>query len=290
MSWGKGAENNSIGWGQGDNNSIGWGLRHLDSWSGDTALYGVYTDPDAQAFITAASITDATQQSAVNQLVLDLKASNIWTKMKAVYPFVGGSATSNSKNLINPSTYSITWAGGLTHNSSGVTGSTNGYGNTGIAPNSALSLNSTHLSVFMKTAGGASKTPIGVCEAGYNKFTGIITDINIGYNAVFYDVNASNGGNTFQAFPSNTGFILANRTASNQSTIYRNGVSLGSNSVNSSSLSTYNITILALNNNGSIGGYSPSNLQFASIGDGLSGADITAFNTAVTTFNTTLGR
>ena len=30
-------------------------------------------DPDAQAFITAASITNPTQQSAVNQLVIDLK-------------------------------------------------------------------------------------------------------------------------------------------------------------------------------------------------------------------------
>jgi len=40
-------------------------------------------DPDAQAFITAASITDPTQQSAINQLVLDLKGYSIWTKMKA---------------------------------------------------------------------------------------------------------------------------------------------------------------------------------------------------------------
>ncbi len=49
-------------------------------------------DPDAQAFITAAGITDATQQSAINTLVTDLKGYGIWTKMKAIYPFVGGTS------------------------------------------------------------------------------------------------------------------------------------------------------------------------------------------------------
>ena len=41
-------------------------------------------DPDAQAFITAASITDPTQQAAINTLVVDLKGYNIWSKMKAI--------------------------------------------------------------------------------------------------------------------------------------------------------------------------------------------------------------
>ena len=50
-------------------------------------------DPDAQAFITAASITNPTQQSAVNQLVVDLKGYGVWSKMKAIYPFVGGTAS-----------------------------------------------------------------------------------------------------------------------------------------------------------------------------------------------------
>jgi hypothetical protein len=45
-------------------------------------------DPDAQAFITAAAITDATQQDAINDLVVGLKTDGLWTKMKAIYPFV----------------------------------------------------------------------------------------------------------------------------------------------------------------------------------------------------------
>ena len=64
--------------------------------------FGVAYDPDAQAFITAAGITDNTQKSAINTLVLDMKGFGIWTKMKAIYPFVGGTATTHKFNLKNP--------------------------------------------------------------------------------------------------------------------------------------------------------------------------------------------
>ena len=63
---------------------------------------GVSYDADAQTFFTAASITDTTQKSAVNQLVLDLKSANIWTKFKAIYPFVGGTSTTHKYNLVKP--------------------------------------------------------------------------------------------------------------------------------------------------------------------------------------------
>ena len=46
------------------------------------AAGGAGTDADAQAFITAAAITDATQQSAINTLVVDLNTYGIWTKKK----------------------------------------------------------------------------------------------------------------------------------------------------------------------------------------------------------------
>ena len=98
--WGDGASNNNIGWGKGADNAIGWGAIHADSWAGLTDIVGTpAVDPDAQAFITAASITDPTQQIAINQLVVDLKGYNIWSKMKAIYPYVGGTSTSTSYNL-----------------------------------------------------------------------------------------------------------------------------------------------------------------------------------------------
>ena len=56
-------------------------------------------DADAQAFITAAAITDLNQQNAINTLVVSLKGYSIWTKFKAIYPIVGGTASQHKYNL-----------------------------------------------------------------------------------------------------------------------------------------------------------------------------------------------
>jgi hypothetical protein len=53
-------------------------------------------DPSAAAFFSATGITGATQQSAVDALVKGLKADGLWSKMKAVYPFV-----TDNRNLLS---------------------------------------------------------------------------------------------------------------------------------------------------------------------------------------------
>ena len=96
-------------------------------------------DPDAQAFITAAGITDPTQQSAINTLVTDLKGYNIWTKFKAIYPIVGGSASSHKFNLKDPrdldAAFRLNYAIGVNHSSNGmVSNGTSGYADTFLRP------------------------------------------------------------------------------------------------------------------------------------------------------------
>ena len=93
--WGDGAANNAIGWGQGANNAIAWGDSHAKSWAGATDIVGLTTDPAASAFITATGITGATQQAAIDNLVKGLKTDGLWSKMKAVYPFV-----TDNRNLL----------------------------------------------------------------------------------------------------------------------------------------------------------------------------------------------
>ena len=101
-------------------------------------------NPDAQAFITAAGITDPTQISAINSLVNGLQADGIWTKMKAIYPFVGGTATTHKYNLKDPrdldAAFRLVFNGGWTHSSTGATpNGTNGYADTKLVPSSVLS-------------------------------------------------------------------------------------------------------------------------------------------------------
>ena len=92
-------------------------------------------DPNAQAFITAAGITDPTQQAAIDNLVIGLKADGLWTPMQALYPFVGGTASTHKWNLKDPrdldAAYRLQFGGGWTHNINGATGNgTNTFANT----------------------------------------------------------------------------------------------------------------------------------------------------------------
>lgn len=92
-------------------------------------------DADAAAFLTAAGITNATITSAIDTLVKDLKAYNIWTKIIAYHPFVGGTAATHKWNLKDPrdldAAYRLKFYGGLTHDANGLTGNdSNGYADT----------------------------------------------------------------------------------------------------------------------------------------------------------------
>ena len=93
---------------------------------------GESIDPDVRSFITATGITSQTIIDAISELVFNLKSNNLWGKIYAIYPFVGGSASSHSYNLKNTAQFQITWGGGVTHNANGITGNgTTGFGLTG---------------------------------------------------------------------------------------------------------------------------------------------------------------
>jgi hypothetical protein len=118
--------------------------------------YAPTNDPDAQAFIDAAGITGTTQQSAINTLVISLKANNIWTKCDALYPFVGGSATTHMYNLKNPANtnaaYRLNFVGGWTHNLSGATpNGTNAYADTFYNMSTQTNENNAFFGVYSRT-------------------------------------------------------------------------------------------------------------------------------------------
>ena len=125
-----------------DDNFDGENLQFVPPACGVAAIYtpssATCSDPDGAAFITAAGLTDPTQISAVCTLVTSLKSASLWTGMDAIYPFVGGNALAHSFNLRNPAKYQITWVGGVTHDSNGITGDgATGYGDTGFNPSTA---------------------------------------------------------------------------------------------------------------------------------------------------------
>ena len=242
-------------------------------------------DPDAQAFITAAAITDPTQQAAINTLVVDLKGYNIWTKMKALYPMVGGTATSNSYNLKNTAQYQITWSGGVTHSSTGAKfGGVNGFGNTNLNGLSVLTQDSTHLSFYSRTQSNGTEVEIGAAAPANGSLIEIRTA-----GTTYFRVNSSASYLTYVDADSRA-FYMANRTASNIVNGWRNSTKVATGTTASSSLYNFNLFLGALNENGNAIYYTTKECAFASIGDGLTGTEAANFYTAVQAFQTTIGR
>jgi hypothetical protein len=242
-------------------------------------------DPDAQAFITAASITDPTQQAAINTLVVDLKGYNIWSKMKALYPFVGSTASQHKWNLKDPrdldAAFRITWSGGITHNSNGVTfGGVNGFGNTYLSP-SLLPQNSNSQMFYNRVL------PTTASYNGTNNF-----HLGSYSNGTTIDGSSNSASSTLVSNTFN-GLMTYIRRSSGQSDsleLYRNAVTLQNNNFTSTTPSTNNYYIGAYNNAGTAALFSTYNLAFASLGDGLTDTEVTNFYTAVQAFQTTLGR
>jgi hypothetical protein len=285
--WGDGASNNNIGWGKGADNAIGWGSVYSVSEAGATDIVGTpAVDPDAQAFITAAAITDATQQSAINTLVVDLKGYNIWTKFKAIYPIVGGTAASHAVNLKTPGTYNLTFSTGWTHASTGMTpNGTSAYANTSLVPSSVLSLNSTHISGYIRTNLVSQAPMLSSENAGsYDNGLYIWPLQNQGY----YSVRINDNTSTFSTVTYDIrGFHLATRTASNVKKYRVNTAQIFNDTTVSTALNTSSIYIGASRNNAN---YFNNQIAFNSIGDGLTDTEAANFYTAVQAFQTTLNR
>ena len=291
--WGDGAANNSIGWGQGANNNIGWGSSHATSWAGATDIVGLTTDADAQAFITAAAITDPTQQTAINNLVVGMKADGTWTKMKAIYPFVGGTATTHKWNLKDPrdldAAFRLVFNGGWTHSSNGATpNGTNGYADTKLNALSVLTINSVHLSFYSRTQ--TSNTLDQPMRS--NDLSGdlqISPNINSGGFA-FY---ASAGGTT-GAVAANTdcrGLFISSRITSSSLKGYKDNSILATNTTSGiNTLPNYNMYLAAANVVGSATNYSKLQTAFSSIGDGLTDTEAANLYTRVQAFQTSLSR
>jgi hypothetical protein len=246
-------------------------------------------DADANAFISAAAITDATQKSAIDKLVVDLKSYGIWTKMNAIYPFVGGTSLAHKYNLKDARdldiAYRLIFSGGWIHNSNGITGNKiNTFANTFL---NYTTLNSGHQSLYSRS--------------------------NIIETIPTYDMGVYNGGNTWQflslysnanlliggfnsdsqprwTLPDSSGLFINNRTASNSANLWRNGSKLIQSAQVVGAIPNLNTFIGSLNQMGTAIFPGSKNYAFSSIGDGLTDIEAANYYTAVQTFQTTLGR
>jgi len=251
-------------------------------------------DPDAEAFLTAATITDPTEISAVNQLVIDMKTAGIWTKMKAVYPFVGGTATTHKWNLVNPrdldAAFRLTFSGGWTHSSTGaLPNGTNGYAQT------YFNIGTDFTNANRGSAGGYWRTVL----PNINYFFGVNVPV-LAVNSRFWIRSAGGtkdhhaGGATLLRESSVTdysGFSAMSRRASNDMfAIKRDGTYITLTTNVTTAFSNATLPLSAVNQSGTITGFHNSELAYMYLSDDLTQSEMTDLRSAVINFQTTLGR
>lgn len=205
--------------------------------------------------------------------------------MKALYPFVGGTATTHKYNLKNPldtdAAFRLVFSGGITHNANGITGNgTNGFADTKLIDQTILNIDNKHISMYQRNIlPSTSGSSMGINNQSrfYLNFSGSNYS-SLGMAQAPYSIVTPQKG-----------MFTMSKIISGEFKYYQNALAATTRTgVNVSRNEKY--FILACNNLGSGFDYSLANLSFASLGDGFSATEVANLNTSVTTFQTSLSR
>ena len=285
--------------------SIGDGLSSAELTTLDTLTQQLQTtlgrqvgvpsvsDADAQAFLNAAEITNVTQANAVNTLVIGMKAQGLWTKMKAVYPMVGGTATSHMYNLKDPrnldAAYRLQFTGGWTHSALGaLPNGVNTLARTYLVPTTALNTNDHALFFYLNTNNpNVATDPLDM---------GSIEDVN--RRLVLYSRLDVFGGTADAAAVSipyvapRACFALITKQSATVSSAFKNATKVVTAASGGTPPPLYDIIFGNCRISGTPYGIGWSTNRFAMVGisDGLSDADSVNLYNLTQTFQTTLGR
>jgi hypothetical protein len=241
-----------------------------------------------QAFLTATGITDATIISALNAMDTSLISAGLLPsgtgagKIKALYPIVGGTASTHKYNFVDPrdldAAFRLTFFGGWTHSANGVKGNaTNANANSYFQMTSSFQ-NNVHWYVYQRFAAGNGSPSI-VANPNSNNIN-FYTNFN---SELYARLNGGGGPHGSSASPIK-GFF-ASRLNSSDILVGKDGT-----------YTTYAQTSAAPNNeeiylggNGNIG-WSDNEFAFFTLGEGLTNSEGISLNSACVTFQTTLGR
>ena len=256
-------------------------------------------DADAQAFfdrVTAAggSLT-TTEQTATNQLVLDMKSAGIWSSMKAIYPMVGASAAACAQNL-KSSSFTGSFTSGWTFASTGVTpNGTSAYMNTGLNIGTVLTQTNSHASFYSRSASDTSLYPTVIGAYGNTSYTEAV-DLYIRR-----PTPGDKGGGQLGSFSTSVinftetdarKFAILSRTSATSLKYYTTGILRDTNTTSDTTGFGSVTAYIGAGNyvTGTAQNFSVLQCAFASLGDGLTDTQASNFYTAVQAFQTTLSR
>jgi hypothetical protein len=251
------------------------------------------------AFLTASAISDATIRGGLNTFDIGLIANSLDTKMRAVYPFVGGTSSTHRWNFMDArdldAAFRLAFSGTITHSANGAQGNgVNGYADSFfIANNNGLSVNNNHLSLYSRTSAASTGTQFYEMGSGSLDATTSLTSMftrrsnNLaGYDSGFFVNNRSSYTSL-----DGSGFYVGKVNNDLTSKLFRNGVQVATKVITSQAgLSSFKNYVLGFNEENSNIYYSSKQIAFASMGTGLSDAEASTFYNLIQALQTTLGR
>lgn len=259
----------------------------------------VVYDADAQAYFTAnTSITSAADKNAINTFYLGLKSDGIYTKIKAMYLPIWGSAASCKWNLVNPldtnAAFRLTFSTGWTFSSGGaLPNGTSAYADTFYTPSVNGILNSSHISYYSRVNSASNGQTISANNSlgsagGTSMYLKSISAGSFYGNVDIYPSVLSDYASTTNS--DSRGFYITSRTASNSQKGYKNGSVIGS-STSSGNRTNRSLYLAATNKDNpvQITEYGIYECAFASIGDGLTDTQVTNFYNRIQTLMTYFG-
>lgn len=245
----------------------------------DDTVYNEGTDQE---------LTGIEMWGAIDAFVVALKNYNLWNKMKVIYPYVGGTITSHSFNLVDPENFKQTYYGFVDALPTGNQGDGIGsYANTAFTLADFDLNNSTHVSFYSQQAFDYSYA-MGVGSASATKGLCISCNDSIAYfcvNGITFDGSSVSG---------NTGLFLVTRSTDADHSFYKRSTGENISHTYERALDpSYGgpLYIHAINDNsGSPGIPSKVITSCVTIGAGLSQDEVDLLHLAIEALQTTLNR
>ena len=252
-------------------------------------------DSDAQTFFTAAGSLSSVEKMAVSELVAGMKAANLWTKVKAVYPFVGGTSTTCKFNLKDPqdtdAAYRMVFSGSPTF-TDGFKAAANTTATTKFPHSDFAGSQDLHAIYYSLDSGTKDNYELGNYSGGTGAGKVMLASRTSAYSNDRFRILVNNAFTIDTPNTNGDGLIAYSSTSSNQFTLRSNGktkFTLGThNAVSSYTLAADEVLVgQAFTQSG---GDTARRLGFVSLGDGLTSSELLTYAKLIETFVSTVGR
>jgi len=248
-------------------------------------------DANAASFVATAGITLQYQITAIDNFVRELKTAGVWTKLHALWPIIGGTATQHSYNLVDPALYQLTYTGGITHGVEGIRGNgSTGFANTGLAPSTISGIqDNAAFGHYVRTTEQGTVIDMGVFQSATTRYMSCLRNRGSGLSE-FIRVNDNSGAASDFITTTYKGSYILSRTGSTGFTDYLNGVAVAARTATSVTPNTINMFLMALNSDGTATNHSLRTYGMFFISQGLTAGEVSLLHTAINTYQTSLGR